>query len=96
MNAVIEKMREERRLRQTRIKQKGTAVYATFTKDERTLVQFGMFPHDKMLQADKELANDFFVVEGREPDVEEKRELSKDLAVAIMDAANAGPDKMVV
>lgn len=93
---VINRLREERRLRELRIKQKAAQVYATFNKDERMLVRFGMFPHDKMVQADKELIAEWTEHEGQPPDSEDLRDISRLLAVGIMDSANAGPDKMVV
>jgi rRNA pseudouridine-1189 N-methylase Emg1 (Nep1/Mra1 family) len=91
-NPVINQMRESRQLRLARFKQKGAEVYATFDKNERTVVQFGMFPHDKMLQAQAELAQEFALTD----DTIDLQEIARELAVAIMDAANAGPDKLVV
>lgn len=33
---------------------KAEAIWGGMTKNEQTLVRFGMFPHEKMAQADKE------------------------------------------
>ena len=88
----IQKLRRERREAETLIRQKGAALYATFDKDDRTLVRFGMFPAGKMKQLDDELlamkADGFF------PQFD-KSDLSRLSAVAIMDAANAGKEKMI-
>lgn len=35
-------------------KAKAAVMWLAFTKDEKTLVRFGMFPHDKMMEAEKE------------------------------------------
>lgn len=89
---VIDRKRDAYKQTQTRIKQIGAQTYNTFTKDERLVVQFGMFPHDKMIAADKALKAEMEII-GVEEDA---RDLSRWLTVAIMDAANAGPQKMVV
>ena len=78
---------------ETRIKQFAAKVYSTFTKDERLLVQFGMFPKEKMEAAQADLAAEFEQSDDQPFDL---CELSRLLAVGIMDAANAGKDKMVV
>ena len=51
----IKRLAEEREQAELLIKQKAGALYATFSKSERTLVRFGMFPADKMKQLDDEL-----------------------------------------
>jgi len=89
----IRRRREARNLAETRIKQFAAEVYSTFDENERLLVQFGMFPHDKMLKAEAELLAEFEACDGQPFD---SRDLSRLLAVGIMDAANAGKDKMVV
>jgi len=89
----IKSLREEREQAELLIKQKAGALYATFNKSERTLVRFGMFPADKMKQLDDELLA--MRAEGLFP-MFDKSDLSRLSAVAIMDAANAGPDKLVV
>lgn len=74
-----------------RIKQKAAEVYATFTANERKGVQFGLMPHAKTVQAERELAAEFLMT-----DEEAKRsDLFRLLAVGFMDAANAGKDKMI-
>ena len=75
-----------------RIKQKAVEVYASFTQQERRVVQFGMLPMQKTETAQAELIAEFQAADGRKTD---SRDISRLLAVAIMDAANAGPDKMV-
>jgi hypothetical protein len=87
---VINRMREQRQLTETRIKEKGAAVYATFTASEKTVVRFGMMPADKtekaLAELKAELADDVF----------DARDVSRLLSVAIMDEANKGPQKLVV
>ena len=68
-------------------------MYDTFDKSERTLVRFGMFPADKMKQLDDELLA--LAADGVFP-MYDKCDLARLSAVGIMDAANAGPDKLVV
>lgn len=92
-NPVIARLREARKTMEAIVTQKAIATYATFDKNERLVVQFGMFPHDKMLKAQGELIAEFTLADGEEPD---SREISRLLAVGIMDCANRGPDKMVV
>lgn len=53
--APIKRLREDRQQAELLIKQKASALHATFNKSERTLVRFGMFPADKMNQLDDEL-----------------------------------------
>jgi hypothetical protein len=86
-------LRDEREQAELLIKQKASALYATLSKSERTVVRFGMFPADKMKQLDDELLA--MRAEGLFP-MFDKSDLSRLSAVAIMDAANAGPDKLVV
>lgn len=75
------------------IKGQAAAMYMTFNESERTLVQFGMFPADKMKQLDAALQSDKEL--GMFP-MYDKSDLYRLAAVGIMDAANAGKDKMVV
>jgi hypothetical protein len=89
----IHKRRQERREAEQIIKQKATDLYATFDQNERTLVRFGMFPADKMKQLDDELLA--LAAQGTFP-MFDKCDLARLSAVAIMDAANAGPDKLMV
>jgi len=88
----IAQHREIRRLAELRIKQKGKQVYDTFTPKERTVVQFGMLPGEKTRQAEAELLAEEAIHDGPY----DSSDICRLLAVAIMDAANAGPDKMVV
>jgi hypothetical protein len=90
---IIARRREERKLLQAVIAQKAEATYATFDKNERTVLRFGMLPAGKMLKATAELIAELTLADGEPPD---EREVSKDFAVAIMDVANRGPDKLVV
>jgi hypothetical protein len=92
-NPVIERLREARRTLELRIKQKAVAVYATFDQSERTIMRIGMFPAQKMQQAQQELIAELTLCDGEPPD---SSEVSRMLAVGIMDAANAGADKLVV
>lgn len=74
------------------IKQKGLAVYQTFTENERTAVRFGLLPAAKVNQAFAELLalrEDLAVFQ-------DHTDVARLLALAIMDAANAGPDPLVV
>ena len=89
----IRKRQEERTAAERLIKQKATNLYATFDKSERTLVRFGMFPADKMKQLDEELL--VLASDGVFP-MFDKCDLARLSAVGVMDAANAGPDKLVV
>ena len=91
--APIQRLREERREADAVIRAKATALYATFDKNERGLVRFGMFPADKMKRLDDELLA--MQADGAFP-MYDRRDLTRLSAVAIMDAANEGPDKMVV
>ena len=90
---VIASIRARRISQELRIKQKAIALYATFTKNERTVTSFGMFPHDKMVAAQAELVAEFLANEDHAPD---PGEIARLLAVGVMDAANAGPNGLVV
>ena len=83
---------ESRRLWQVMIKQKAELTYATFTQQERSIVRFGMLPYAKTSKAADDLIIEHIKAEGRPPNL---ADLHRDLAVAIMDVANAGPDKMI-
>jgi hypothetical protein len=89
----ISRRREERQQAELLIEQKAAALYATFDKDERVLVRFGMFPAGKMKQLDDELLA--LKAQGQFP-MFDKCDLARLSAVGVMDAANAGPDKLVV
>jgi hypothetical protein len=93
MSDPIQRLREARKAAELRIKPFAAKVYGTFDDNERLLVRFGMFPREKMEAAEAELAAEFEESDGRPFD---SRDLSRLLAVGIMDAANAGEDKMVV
>ena len=76
------------------IKVMGAKLYATFGGMERGLVRFGMFPAAKMEAAHAELLamkQHLEIFDGWE-----SRDLTNRLAVAVFDAANAGPEKVVV
>jgi hypothetical protein len=92
-NPVIQRLRDERHQAELLIKQKAAESYKTYTKDERLLVRFGMFPAGKMKALDAELlemaAQDLFPMF-------DSQDLARLSAVGVMDAANAGPDKLVV
>ncbi len=90
-NEVIDRIRAARKQIEVRIKQKAIEVYGTFTPNERLVVRFGMMPSEKVLQAKAELLTEFVFDKDFDP-----ADMPRLLAVAIMDAANAGPDKMVV
>ena len=89
----IHELRTARREAEAVIKRKGEELYATFSKDERTMLRFGLHPAGKTQAADKELLA--MKASGVFPMFSES-DLSRLLAVAVMDAANAGPDKLVV
>lgn len=72
----------------------AAVLYATFDKNERVAVRFGMLPAEKTQVIDRELLR-MKREEGQFEMFDECR-LASLLAVAVMDAANAGPDKMVV
>lgn len=91
---VIRERREIRRLIELRIQQVGTELYGTFDKNERTCVQFGMFPAVKIQPAEAALLQEL-VADGS-AEYFDASDVSRLLAVAVMDAANAGKDKMVV
>jgi hypothetical protein len=92
-NPEYQKHVEEYRQAELLINQKAANTYATFDESERTCVQFGMFPAKKMLALDAELCQ--MAKDGLFP-MFDKRDLARLAAVGIMDAANAGKDKMVV
>ncbi len=81
---------------ETWAKARGMALYGTFTPQERRILQFGMHPAEKMRQAQAEMVVAFTQDEGRPPSQREVVDLSRWLAVGCMEAADAGPDKMVV
>lgn len=93
MSEAIERIRAARRLRETRIEQKAAEVYATFDKNERTAVRFGMMPRAKVESAEADLIREFEQADGVKPNA---RDICRLLSVGIMDAANRGPDKLVV
>jgi len=90
----VKSHREIRKLIELRIKQVGVELYDTFDKNERTCVQFGMFPAVKIQPAEAALMQE--MVAGGSAEHMEARDIGRLLAVAIMDAANAGSAKMVV
>jgi len=88
---------EIRNVTELLIRQRGKDLYESLTKDERTLVQFGMFPAKKT-----SAMNDAVIMEltengqckiGGGLDVSD---VSRLIAVGCMDGANAGSQKMVV
>ena len=90
----IEEHRAARQTADLTIKQLAAKSYATYTKNERTCVQFGMFPAEKMKLLDDELkllteTTDCFPMY-------DHADLCRLAAVGVMDAANAGTDKLVV
>ena len=91
---VIRERRESRQLVETFIKTKGAELYETFDDNERTCVQFGMFPAGKMETATAALLQD--LVDAGDAEFLSAGDASRLLAVAVMDAANAGTQKMVV
>jgi len=88
--APIRRRREARNLAEIRIKQFAAKVYGTFDENERLTVRFGMFPADKMRKAQAELAAEF---EPSDDAPFDPGDLSRLLAVGIMDAANAGTER---
>lgn len=88
----IRRRREARERAELLIQQKGAEVCATFTPGERTLVRLGVLPHGKTVEAELEL----LVNRERDFPMFAASDIVRLLAVAIMGAANAGPDKMVV
>lgn len=89
-------MSDRKTLYRTWISQAGQKLYESLDQGERHVVQFGMFPREKMEQAQAKLLQEFVRDEGRPPISEECCNIARDLAVAVMDAANRGPDKLVV
>jgi hypothetical protein len=80
---------ESRKQADLLIKQKGLLLYQTFTEQERLIVRFGLFPGEKMSTAHRELM-------ALNLETYDESDISRLLAVAVMDAANAGPGKLVV
>jgi hypothetical protein len=85
----IEELHDARRQADLLIQQKAAAVYASFDKNERTCVRFGMFPAVKRRPAETELLAMLDNPRYNAVDV------ARLLSVAIMDAANKGPEKMI-
>ena len=92
-NPVIARRRERAHTLKVIIEQKAEATYATFDNDERTVLQFGMFPAGKLLAAEKELLAMLVATDGAAFDTSA---ISRMFAGAIMDCANRGPQKLVV
>lgn len=94
-NEVINRKREASRQTETLCKLRGMECYKTFDKSERTVVQFGMFPHGKTLDGEKAVRLEIAAID---PDFLEAYtdDIGRWFVLGIMDAANAGPDKMVV
>lgn len=90
--STIETRIAARKLQQVRIAQKAAEVYAAFDKNQRAGVRFGMFPREPMEKAQAELFVEFTQADGTPAN---PSDLARELAVAIMDAANRGPDKMI-
>jgi hypothetical protein len=67
--------REHDQLERAEVAQLAARMWGNFTKDEKTLVRFGMFPYAKMLEAEQGITH---ITEG-----------SRLLAVALMDCAKA-------
>jgi hypothetical protein len=78
---------------ETYVKNRAAEVYATFDKNERTACRFGMFPAAKMEAAQAQMLEECIAVGN---DQRELDDIPRLLAVGIMDAANAGPDKVIV
>jgi hypothetical protein len=78
------------RIDELRCKEKGRQLYGTFVGMERTMVQLGMFPGAKMEAAQAELMAEFA------EDTLDPRDAGRWLAVGVMDAADAGPEPLVV
>jgi hypothetical protein len=76
-----------------RCKQHAAIVYKAFTQSERACVRFGMFPAEKMQEAESFLSDEMFIATG---DAANRVDLARYLAVGVMDEANRGPNKMVV
>lgn len=74
-NDVIDRLRTDRELEEAKITAAARLLWQGFTKDEKTLVRFGMFPAEKMREAEKQLTH--------------IREYTRLLAVALMDCAKA-------
>lgn len=86
----------DQQLFQTWARAEGVKLYATFTEQERKMLQFGMHPYQKMVDAEARLVEQFAEAEGRTATPSEKADMCRLLALGCMEAANAGPDKMIV
>ena len=75
------------------IKTRAAQAYALFDKNERTCVRFGMFPAVKMQAAQAAIISDMLVMGAENHELDD---VSRLLAVGIMAAADAGPDKIIV
>ena len=93
---IIERIRNKRLEVEQVCKDKGTAVYATFTEQERKIMRVGMFPAEKMKIATDALLKELYDVYEKTGGYMELGEMTRNLCSGIMDAANAGPDKLVV
>jgi hypothetical protein len=90
----IEEHRGDRRRADLLIKSMAAASYATYTANERTAVRFGMFPAEKMQALESDLK---FLAESLDLfPMYDATDLARLAAVGVMDAANAGPDTLVV
>ncbi len=84
--------RESYRLGELLIKQAGHKLFESMDENERTILRFGMLPHDKTRAAEKALLESC-------PDLLEDfdmRDIGRIMAVAAMDACNASGNPMVV
>jgi hypothetical protein len=79
-----------------RIRQEAEALYQTCDANERRLVQFGMLPAAKAQAADQKLLAEFLTCAGRPATPREQCDFTRLLAVAVMDAANRGPDQVAL
>jgi len=90
-------VRETRKTIESLIELRGTELYDSYDDNERTLVQFGMQPHEKALAAEKalilELTDNGTAEVGGGFDVGDVTRL---LCVAVFHAANRGSKKMIV
>jgi hypothetical protein len=80
---------------ETRCKQEGVTVYATMDKNERLIVRFGMFPRKKMEDAEKVLLAEEMQATGKAVEPRVRCDIGRWLAVGVMQAANAGAEKMI-
>lgn len=84
--------RESYKVGELLIKQAGHKLFESMDEDERTILRFGMLPHDKTSAAEKALLESC-------PDLLEDfdmRDIGRIMAVAAMDACNASGKPMVV